>query len=31
VTGSLYLIGTVRSHWHTVDEIVAMRTMFPNG
>jgi dihydrofolate synthase/folylpolyglutamate synthase len=31
VTGSLYLIGTVRSHWHTVDEIVEKRTMFPNG
>lgn len=31
VTGSLYLIGTVRSHWHTVDEIVSLRTMFPNG
>ncbi len=31
VTGSLYLIGTVREHWHAADEIVARRTMFPNG
>lgn len=31
VTGSLYLIGTVREHWHTAAEIVARRTMFPNG
>lgn len=31
VTGSLYLIGMVRSHWHHVDEIIAQHTMFPNG
>jgi dihydrofolate synthase/folylpolyglutamate synthase len=31
VTGSLYLIGMVRSHWHGVDEIIAQHTMFPNG
>ncbi len=31
VTGSLYLIGQVRSHWHRIDEIVGQRTMFPNG
>jgi len=31
VTGSLYLIGTARSRWHRVDEILARRTMFPNG
>ncbi len=31
VSGSLYLIGQVRSHWHTAEEIVAQRTMFPNG
>lgn len=31
VTGSLYLIGMVRSHWHPVDAVVAQRTMFPNG
>jgi dihydrofolate synthase/folylpolyglutamate synthase len=30
-TGSLYLIGMVRSHWHSVDQIIAQRTMFPNG
>lgn len=31
VTGSLYLIGMVRSHWHSTAEIVSQRTMFPNG
>jgi len=31
VTGSLYLIGMVRSHWHSVEEIITQRTMFPNG
>lgn len=31
VTGSLYLIGMVRSHWHGVEEIISQRTMFPNG
>lgn len=31
VTGSLYLIGQVRSHWHRADEIVHQRTTFPNG
>jgi hypothetical protein len=31
VTGSLYLLGVVRSHWHTADQIIAARTMFPNN
>jgi dihydrofolate synthase/folylpolyglutamate synthase len=31
VTGSLYLIGTARSRWHTVEDIIARGTMFPNG
>ena len=31
VTGSLYLIGEVRAHWHSADDIIARRTMFPNG
>lgn len=31
VSGSLYLIGQVRSHWHGRDAIVAQHTMFPNG
>jgi dihydrofolate synthase/folylpolyglutamate synthase len=31
VTGSLYLIGEVRSHWHSAEAIVERRTMFPNS
>lgn len=31
VSGSLYLIGQVRSHWHGREAIVAQHTMFPNG
>ncbi len=31
VSGSLYLIGEVRSRWHSAPEIVAQHTMFPNG
>jgi dihydrofolate synthase/folylpolyglutamate synthase len=30
VTGSLYLIGEVRSHWHEESDIVDHRTMFPS-
>lgn len=30
VTGSLYLIGEVRSYWHNAGQIVERRTMFPN-
>jgi dihydrofolate synthase/folylpolyglutamate synthase len=30
VTGSLYLLGEVRSHWHGAEDIVAARTTFPN-
>lgn len=29
VTGSLYLIGTVRERWYPADQIVEARTMFP--
>jgi dihydrofolate synthase/folylpolyglutamate synthase len=29
VTGSLYLIGEIRSHWYPADRLVAQRTMFP--
>ncbi len=31
VTGSLYLIGAVRSRWHSPEDIIARRTTFPNG
>jgi dihydrofolate synthase/folylpolyglutamate synthase len=31
VTGSLYLIGTVRSHWHPTDQVIARRSMLPNA
>ena len=31
VTGSLYLIGTARSRWHSVEDIIRRRRMFPNG
>ncbi len=30
VTGSLYLIGMVRSHWHSTEAVMRQRTMFPN-
>lgn len=30
-SGSLYLIGALRSRWHSVDDIIARRTTFPNG
>jgi dihydrofolate synthase/folylpolyglutamate synthase len=30
VTGSLYLIGQVRSYWYNMREIVEQRTMFPH-
>lgn len=30
-TGSLYLIGTLRSYWQPVDKIITHRTTFPNG
>jgi dihydrofolate synthase / folylpolyglutamate synthase len=29
VTGSLYMIGDVRSHWYSREEIINQRTMFP--
>jgi dihydrofolate synthase/folylpolyglutamate synthase len=31
VTGSLYLIGEIRSHWYPVERLVAQRTMFPQN
>lgn len=31
VTGSLYLIGMVRSFWHATEKITTQRMMFPNG
>ncbi len=31
VTGSLYLLGPVRSHWYRVEDIIAQRTMFPDS
>jgi len=31
ITGSLYLIGEVRSHWYPADQIVAQQTMFPRN
>lgn len=30
VTGSLYLIGLVRSYWHSTEAVARQRTMFPN-
>lgn len=30
VTGSLYLVGEVRSHWYPVDALLAQQTMFPH-
>src|SRR5574341_1155748 len=31
VTGSLYLIGEVRSYWHNPEQIIERRRMFPNN
>lgn len=31
VTGSLYLIGQMRSHWYSMEKIVEQRTMFPHS
>ncbi len=31
VTGSLYLLGTIREYWYPTDQIIEQRTMFPSA
>jgi dihydrofolate synthase/folylpolyglutamate synthase len=31
VTGSLFLVGELREHWHPLEEILAARSLYPHG